>query len=779
MRPRDLQALEFPLVLRRLSDFAQSPGGKQACLDLEPSTDETFAHASLDLAWQCFRLTEKHGRIPLSDFPDVREAMRKAAHPGFILDGAALVEIRRVLDCARRCRAYLGAHAKEIPNLDALRERIDPPPEVHDTLARSLDEEGGVTDEASEELADVRQTVRRLRARLSKRLEGMLDRAGDILSDRFVTLRNNRFVLPIRTMAVGQMDGVVQDRSASGETTFVEPLFAVELNNKLLVAAKEEERIIRKILADLTDLVRQESAAVEATYGGLVQLDVVHARAGFTRRYYCTQPRFDDTEVRLLEARHPVLMFSDREVVPVDLVLPRGKMTLAITGPNTGGKTVALKTLGLLAAMAQSGIPIPAGEGSCLPCFRSIFADVGDEQSIERDLSTFSGHLANIKEILERHAPPALVLLDEPGVGTDPEEGAALGIGVLQRLEAIGARVVVTTHYASVKAFALARDTFQTAAVSFDVEKMEPSYMLAYHSVGESLAVPIARRLGLPEEILEAAEAARSQEARDFSEAMRELEESRRHYESILGEAERQLREARAKRAEVDKLTAELQRKKKAKWADELKEAKVYIRGLREEGRDLLRNLERGDRSRRRLDEFVRRGSTEIQQREKEVEEAPAPSGPVAVGDQVEVPGSQLRGELLKIEGDRAWIQKGTMRFEVPAEPLRKVSGSSPKEKPKNVQVAVGLAVGRGDEAASMEISLLGMRVKEALATLEPFLDRAVRDGVPSVRIIHGLGSGALRKAVTEYLADSPYCSTYRQGRDAEGGAGVTIADLG
>ncbi len=605
----------------------------------------------------------------------------------------------------------------------------------------------------------------------------MLERpeVADVLSDKFVTLRNDRYVLPVRTASAPQFEGQVQDRSVSGETTFIEPPFAIEWNNQLLIAAREEERIVLKILADLTEMLRGETATLESTYAALVDVEALQARARFARLYQCTQPSLDADEIRLVQARHPVLLFGERPVVPVDLLLPRDKQVLVITGPNTGGKTVALKTVGLLALMAQAGIPIPAAEGSRLPCFRAVFADVGDEQSIERDLSTFSGHLANIKQILERHEEPALVLLDEPGVGTDPEEGAALGIGILSELQAVGARVAVTTHYASIKAHALGHDRFVTAAVAFDSERMEASYRLVYHSVGESLAVPIARRLGLPQRILAAAARARSGEALAFAAAMRELEASRRRYEEKLALAEAELNTTRARQEEANRLLEELRRKRERHWQDELRAARDYVRGLRDEGKALLRNLERGDARRRHLDEFTHRAARDIESRSESLPSAEARSGPVDVGDDVEVVGTQLRGELVSREGKRAWVQRGTMRFEVPAEGLRRIgSRAADRDRLSGVQVRVE----RPEDGASMELSLLGMRVREALARLEPFLDRALRDGVHSVRIIHGLGSGALRRAVSDYLETSPYCSTFRPGGDGEGGSGVTIAEL-
>jgi DNA mismatch repair protein MutS2 len=475
-------------------------------------------------------------------------------------------------------------------------------------------------------------------------------------------------------------------------------------------------------------------------------------------------------------------------VTPIEVLMARGKRVLVITGPNTGGKTVALKTAGLLALMAQSGMLIPAAEGSRLPCFRAIYTDVGDEQSIERNLSTFSAHVANLTEIIgpavgAGAAGPLpggsldgaksgglLVLLDEPGVGTDPDEGAALGIGMIRVLEGAGARVIVSTHYSAIKLFALSHDRCATAAVDFDVEQLLPRYRLVYHSIGESLALPIARRLGLPAAVLAEAQDARSEHTKALATAMQRLEDSRRRYEARIDDADAQARAASVARAEAQRLLDELREKRRRRWADELNEARDFVRTLREQGRELLAAIERGGADRRALSRFVQQQETAIVERETAATE-PAPAGrPPQVGDQVEVGDIGIRGQLLSVEGERAWIQRGSLRFEVPAAGLRYI-GQQPIA-PVEVRVAAA------PEGTPLEISLLGLRAKEAMGQLEDYLDRAARAHHASVRIIHGIGSGALKRAVAEYLSMSPYCAGFRAGEPREGGAGVTVADL-
>ncbi len=772
MRPRDLTALEFDHVRNRVADFACSPAGKEACRTLAPSADRLVVERALAAAWQCFRLIEEHGEPPLREFADLRAALRSAAHDGAVLDGSTLVAVRTVLSVAHATRPFLKKHHAAYPLLAELADKLVPLPTLQASLVRALDDDGGVTDDASDELADVRRTQRQLRDKLTRRLDELLARPGlaELISDRYVTIRNNRFVVPIRTAMAGQFDGVVQDRSVSGETTFIEPLFAVELNNRLLIAAKEEEALVRRILADLTALVRTVHVELSQTFTTLVEIDALVARAHFAQRYHCTQPQLDDHELAIHQARHPLLLFGARTVVPIDLLLPSGKQILVITGPNTGGKTVALKTLGLMALMAQSGLLIPAAEGSRLPCFQAVYTDVGDEQSIERNLSTFSAHVANLTEILERREAPALVLLDEPGVGTDPDDGAALGIGMIRMLEAGGARVALSTHYAPIKVFALSHDTCATAAVEFDLNAMAPCYRLVYHSIGESQALPIARRLGLPASVLEIAEAARSEQAKTLATAVARLEEVRRRYEERLADVEEHVRAAAHAQQEAQHLLEELQAKRRQRWTEELAAARDFVRTVREQGRELLDAVQRGTADRRTLTRWVQQHEATIHEQAAAMAEQPAPSGPPRIGDLVEVSQNGLRGQLLSVEGERAWMQRGSLRFEVPVAQLRRVD-SGPK-------VSVEVHVAAAPEGTAQEISLLGLRAREAVSALEDFLDRAARARYPSVRIIHGIGSGALRRAVEDYLSRSPYCEGFHAGAPAEGGAGVTVAEL-
>jgi DNA mismatch repair protein MutS2 len=783
VRTRDLLALEFPRVCARVAEFAESSAGQERCRALTPTIDRTAADAALERAWQCFRLLEQHGEPQLHAFADVRPHLRSAAHEGFTLDGRTLVDVRRTLETIRNVGAYFRRHAGTSPALRDLPERLVAFPHLENALQRALDEDGGVLDQASDALARVRGAIRRLRDSLTRKLEDLVQRRSmvDVVADTYVTLRNNRFVVPVRVSAAPQMPGVVQDRSVSGETLFIEPLFAVELNNEMLLAVREEEIIVQRILADLTGLVGAEHEAIAHSVDALIDADCLVASGRFARRYHCTRPSFSDGTIALHAARHPGLLFTDRAVEPIDILLAIDRSALVITGPNTGGKTVALKTMGLCALMAQSGLLVPAAEGARLPCFDAVFADVGDEQSIERNLSTFSAHIANLAEIASSTAEAPLVLLDEPGVGTDPEEGAALAVGLLQFLTDRHARLAITTHYTPVKLFALESPRCTVAAVDFDVDTLTPRYRLVYDSIGRSLALPIARRLGLPEPILGSAAAAQTEQTRILSSALERLERTRGELETRLAETQAHNAALAEHEGESQRLLGELKERRRSAWAAELREARAFVRQLKEEGRAQLAEL-RATAERAALARFAREQEAAIAAQEA-VGHAPLAAKPAEaqraheparahIGDVVEVADRGIRGELLAIDGPRAWIQRGAMRFEVPSAHLRTVGRSEP------AALHVAVAARAESDASNREVSLIGLRAHEAVPRLERFLDRAIQAGESSVRIIHGIGSGALRRAIQDYLATSPYCADFRAGESGEGGSGVTVATL-
>jgi DNA mismatch repair protein MutS2 len=776
VRPRDLDTLEFPRALEAIAALARSDAGRDAVRALRPVTDRDEAERRLDTLAELIALGAEAGPLPTADVPRLAPALTQAAPAGAALEARWLLEVRDLLLVARLVRTHLRHDPDRFPRLAGLADRLPEAADVESALTAMLDERGQVREDASPALAAARRATRDLRARLEAQLLAVVRNPAQagVIGEQYVTVRNGRYVVPIRTAAAWTFEGVVQDRSQTDETVFIEPLFAVELNNRLLLAAKTEEAEERRVRAELTALIRAATPALTVLEAALADADALAAAAAFASRHDCRRPALGTDDVRLVAARHPLLLLSGRPVVPIDVTLRGDQRGLAITGPNAGGKTVALKTLGLCALMAQAGLFVPVADGSRLPCFTEILADVGDEQSIERDLSTFTGHAANLADIARLAGTRGLVLLDEPGAGTDPVEGAALAVGVLTDLLARGTRLVFTTHFPQVKTFALAEPMLEVAAFDLDPGTGAPRFHLDYHSVGQSLALPIARRHGIPARALDVAERLLAGESRDVARAVERLEASRRALEVARDAADAEARELAAARAETDTLLDDLRARRRARWSEDLEASRTFLRTLQAEGRAVLDELRRKPEA-ATLRGFVARAAERIDARGSEAT-PPEPAGPTRrprVGDTVEVTGRGIRGEVLELGPERARIARGGLKFEVPTAQLRVVAPEAPRPR-----VAVQVERPRLD-AVPAELNVVGQRARDAVGVLASFLDRAVRAGRTEIRVVHGVGTGALRKAVQEFLATSPHCVKFREAEPQAGGGGVTIAEIG
>jgi DNA mismatch repair protein MutS2 len=770
MRDRDLKALEYDKVVALVRDFAVSEPGRRAIASLRPSPDASVVHQRLRATAEMANLRSRSGSVPIDDFDDQHEHLLGAAPEDAVLNGASLVRIRDFVVASRTAAAFLRSRVEARPHVAAIVQNLVAPKELADAMLRALADDGGMLDDASPELKRIRTRLRDERLELETRLARSLNAAGmdPFVSDYLVTVRNRRFVLPLKLNYSERLEGIVQDRSVSGETLFVEPLWAVELNNRLMMLEREAEAEEYRLLMRLTAMVRGYLPELQMTFTALVELDALNARAIFGERFNCIEPELTDDGIDLIAARHPLLLTSGREVVPIDVTIAPGQRGIVISGPNTGGKTVALKTVGLFALMAQAGIMIPAREGSKIKIFRSVFADIGDAQSIEASLSSFAAHITNLSEIIRSLREPALVILDEPGGGTDPVEGAALAIGLMDYLGDRDCLVAVATHSTAVKLHAYSRAGFEAAAVDFDPERLAPLYRLKPHTIGQSYGLAVARRLGLPPEIVAAAEAALPAGSAELAEALRRLEEERarlhthterlRERERALAERERETAEA----AERARIRAETER-------DRVRgEGAHAIEELRREGSAVLAELKAGAKGRRELGQTLAAAAARIEQvvprpHDRTGRDADAP---LKVGDQVEL--GEIRGELLALDQDRAVVGRGGLRIEVSADRLRRArAATAPAHEPR---VTVTAASNDRDE-----INLVGMRTSEALRKLEEFLDQAYLTNRSEIRVIHGIGSGALKKAIHEYLATSPYCASFRQAEPHHGGAGATI----
>ncbi len=788
MNARTLRVLQFSEILERLARVCASDYGREKALLLAPSPwreeVERRQRETSEARW----LAETAGGLPLRGLYDIRESLRRATLGG-TLRPEDLLRIRDTLAGARLLKGYVAGRHEEVPVLAAIAEGIGVFPELEGDIARAVAEDGAIRDEASPELARLRRERRRTEAQLREQLERLLRDPvlARYLREPLVTIRGDRHVVPVRAEHRDQFPGIVHDHSASGMTVFMEPLAVVPLGNRLRELAVGEQDEIARILAALSRRVAAAAEEIAGTLEAVGDLDLAAAKAQLSLQMDATSPRLNEVgRVNLRGARHPLLA---PPVVPVDIPLGERFRTLVITGPNTGGKTVTLRTLGLLTLMAQAGLHIPASPESEVAVFPQVYADIGDEQSVQQNLSTFSSHLSAIVETFSalEAAPPgearALVLLDEIGAGTDPAEGAALARAILEALHARGVCTAVTTHYTDLKALAFQVPGVENASVEFDEETLRPTYRLLVGTAGRSNALVIASRLGLDPGIVERARAYVARRETDVADLLRRVEEERAQL-------------AREKE-EVARLRGELvlERSRAREEAERLLRER---RRLLEEAHSELRALV--DRARRELDalrEALRtRPSHEavaaLRARLREVTEAAsgfaaqlAPRLPGAApqdlrpGDAVLVASLGQRGVVQAgpdSHGD-VEVQVGAVKVRVPAAELHRLVGEtgSPRERSRDASPRVGF-----EKAASVPpvLDLRGKTVDDALLDLDKYLDDAQLAGLGRVTVIHGKGTGALRHAVQEFLAHRPGVAGFRLGMEGEGGSGVTIVDL-
>jgi DNA mismatch repair protein MutS2 len=796
--------LEWTEVLALLAREARTPMGRERALETVPFTDAAAIRQALSETGQARAAIGQAGVPPWEDIPDVRPTLETARVPDSVAEATDLAALVPLLDAAARLRAYGRAVLPVAPDLARSLTSFPNPKELADLLRRSIDADGQVRDEAAPALRRVRQRIRDLRREIVKRLEAYFagPNADTTFQERYVTVRHGRYVLPIRSEAKGRLRGIVHDRSQSGATLFVEPEALVEANNDLVQAAREEETEVLRILAALTDAVRAALPDLDALVAGIGSLDLIFARGALAERMAAVEPTIGEArDVVLRGALNPLLLAQAwrtegvHPVIPMDIEIKADRPLLVITGPNAGGKTVALKTLGLLALMAQSGCHVPARDGARLPVFSQCFAIVGDDQSVAENLSTFSAFVKQLRSVLERVDARSLVLLDELGAGTDPDDGAALAQAVLEELADRGAVVVASTHLEPLKGFASTHPRARNASVEFDPERLAPTFRLIYDRPGQSYALAIGARLGLPAPLIERAHAHRSIQQRQLQELLARLDDrdrrdaertaalERREAESagLLARAQAEIEAARATaretvaraKADAQRLVSEVRRHVNEEW-DRLKRA--------EKSRPEL------ERARRRLLETAQ----QVEQAAGATAPEGAAPGDAAAGDRVEIAHLGLKGEVLAIDGQTATVQAGAVTVKVPLQALRVVRrGPSPRPAPRRGEgdgyphPRRGRAQGEGGgvstpgkSGVAVEMNIIGRTTDEARDLLEKYLDDAFLAGLASVRIIHGKGTGALRRAVEEVLSAHPLVAEHRPGAPSEGGGGATVATL-
>ncbi|HSF01791.1 MAG TPA: hypothetical protein VLA62_02190, partial [Solirubrobacterales bacterium] len=654
--------------------------GRQRAHAADPLTAVAEVQAAIDLTTQARAGLTTEGAPPLDGIPDIRPLLERCRLPGAVLDGPDLAQILRVLDAGPRLAAYGRGIAAAAPGVAALLGRIPRLSDVRDQLRAAIEDDGSVTDRASARLGQVRRELRDRRRRLVADLERLLHAEGErVFADRFVTLRHGRYVLPVRADGRHRVRGIVHDRSQSGQTVFVEPEAAVEPNNDLVQLARDEEQEVARVLAALTDAVRERADEVAALVDTAGEVDWVFARAHAAERMEATAPGVDiEGRVALRGARHPLLLAQawadpSRAVVPTDIELGPERPLLLVTGPNAGGKTIALKTLALLSLMAQVGCHIPAVDGSRLPVVDRLFAIIGDEQSVAENLSTFSAFIRQIREVLAEAGPRSLVLLDELGAGTDPDEGAALARAILEALDAQGALVMATTHLEPLRAFASTHPRARNASVEFDTATLAPTFRLRYDRPGPSYALAIAARLGLAPDIIMRAETHRSEHAARLSELLAQLDARSRAEAEKLGEIDRRDTESAARLAAARRTEQEAEARARSTLDRARAEAQALLADVRRAVSAEWERLKRTERSRPALQESRRR------LQEAATRGAPPPSPPSPSSSQTPLtPGSAivaehlgLRGHLVAVNGDTATVQAGAITVRVPASALR------------------------------------------------------------------------------------------------------------
>jgi DNA mismatch repair protein MutS2 len=776
------RGIEWDAVRGLLSDETRTEMGRERARAAEPAVELSTIESAIEMTAEARLALAEKGAPPLSSVPDVRGLLDHCRLPGSVLEGPDLVLLLPVLDTAAKLAAYGRGLESAAARIAALISSVPRVGDLAEALRRALDDDGTVRDDASPRLRHLRRELRERRKRLVADLERLFQTpdADRIFAERFVTVRHGRYVVPVRAEARARIRGIVHDRSQSGQTLFVEPADAVDANNDLMQATREEEAEIARILAALTDAVRERADDVERLVETIAEIDWIFARGHLADRMGATRPVLGaGGDVTLRAARHPLLLAQSwrdpsRDVVPVDVEITRDRPLLVITGPNAGGKTIALKTLALHTLMAQVGCHIPAGEGSRLPVADKLHAIIGDDQSVAENLSTFSAFVKQVREILAEADEGSLVLLDELGAGTDPDEGAALAQAILESLAERGALVMATTHLEPLKTFASTHPRARNAAVEFDAATLTPTFRLVYDRPGQSWALTIAARLGLPAELIERAQAHRSEETARLSELLERLDEQTRTEADRTRAIERREQEAAARLAWAHEQESQAAARARETEGRAREEAARLVADVRRSVAAEWDRLKRADRSRRSLEETRRRLNETAARFAPPA--PPAPSG--AIDTDAFVPGATVvaehlgvRGEIAAISGATATVRSGSVTLRVPVAALRPVASPAANRAPATIRVPDKTGV-------AAELHLLGRTTDEARDLVEQYLDDAFLAGLPAVRLVHGKGTGALRKAVRTLLATHPHVASFRDGEPSEGGAGATVAAL-
>ncbi len=784
MHERVLKVLEFTKVREQLLEHAASSLGKEKIRQLVPSTDfenVVKLQAETDEAATVIRIK---GHVPLSGIHDIRAHIKRSVIGG-ILSPHELIQIASTIHASRQMKRFIEEIVEERTELPKILEQVSqiiPLTNLEQEIKHAIDESGEVLDGASELLRSLRHQLRSNEARIREKLESMIrsSSAQKMLSDAIITIRNDRYVIPVKQEYRGHYGGIIHDQSSSGQTLFIEPQVIVQLNNQLQDIRVKEQLEIDRILTELSAKAAEYESELQVIVKVLANLDFIFAKARYGKKIKASMPLINNQgRITLYKARHPLIPMD--EVVANDIMLGKDFTTIVITGPNTGGKTVTLKTLGLCSLMAQAGLQVPALDGSELAVFDAIYADIGDEQSIEQSLSTFSSHMVNIVDILKRVDYNSLVLFDELGAGTDPQEGAALAISILDEVHKRGARVVATTHYPELKAYGYNREGVLNASVEFDVETLSPTYKLLLGVPGRSNAFEISKRLGLDERVILAARSHVSEDTNKIDKMIASLEESKKQAEIEQQDARDLLKQAEKLHKDLQKQMMEFYEKKDFMLEKAAEKAGEIVEDAKGEAEKVIRDLRK-----MRTEKHAEVKEHELIEAKKRLEEA-APvvkksekftgkqtkKHQLIPGDEVKVLTFDQKGTLVERVSGQEWqVQIGILKMKVKEKDMEYL-GTPPPVETKPMAIVKGR-----DAAVKLELDLRGERYEDALLKVEKYIDDALLANYPRVSIIHGKGTGALRQGVQEYLRNHRSVKKIRFGEAGEGGSGVTVVEF-
>ncbi|WP_192981136.1 endonuclease MutS2 [Marinilactibacillus psychrotolerans] len=781
---KSFKTLDFPKVINQLSKHAVSELGKEKIHALSPSSDYIEVKDKQEETEDGVRILRMKGGIPLSPFIDIRPHLKRA-NIGAALNGKEVAQIGKVIKSVREIDQFfvkLKEDEIELKQLYKISDQFVALRPLERAIFTVVDEGGYVLDDASTALRGIRTGIKQTESRVRQKLESIVRGSqAKFLTDAIITMRNDRYVIPVKQENRTTFGGVVHDQSSTGQTLFIEPQSVVDLNNRLKQYQSEERSEIERILAEVTNVIMPHTAEIDQNMTVLVLLDFINAKAKYAQEIKGIKPLISENNaVSFMRARHPLL--EESEVVANDIILGEEYQTMIITGPNTGGKTVALKTLGLLQLMAQSGLQIPVAEQSVMGIFSSVFADIGDEQSIEQSLSTFSSHMTNIVEILNKIDDQSLVLLDELGAGTDPQEGAALAIALLDAIAAKGSYALITSHYPELKAYGYNRPQTINASMEFDVETLSPTYKLLIGIPGRSNAFEIAKRLGLNDMVIESARQLMSGESQSVDEMIQDLENKRKQASQETGKVREELQNAQALHRELKNAFKEYEAEKEQLKKKAEKEANQIIEKAQKDTEKIIedlraRQLQGAQGSAVKEHEFIEAQTrlsnlkleeeslkkNKILQKQKRKKE-------LKPGDFVQVESLGQKGTIVEKSGNKQWVvQMGMLKMKLNESDL--TPAQQEKEPSYNRTSLKSTSMG----SVSTEIDLRGERVEAALNQLDQYIDQAILSNYPQVTVIHGMGTGAVRKAVQDYLKKHPQVKSYNDAPANQGGNGATI----